>query len=73
MQKGLLLIGLALVVIGCGSDSQPKNNPETPKPTQAQLDKMPPEAAKHASEMSDYTKKQSEMYKSRVPNPNPNK
>ena len=66
MQKITLFLGLSLVLIGCGSDPQIKNNPETPKPTQAQLDQMSPEAAKHAAEMSAYAKAQSEMNKGRT-------
>jgi uncharacterized protein YcfL len=69
MSKFILLTALALMVVGCGSDPQIKNNPETPKPTQAQLDAMPPEAAKHAAEMSDYAKAQAEMNKGRVAPP----
>jgi PBP1b-binding outer membrane lipoprotein LpoB len=69
MQKVALFVGLAFVIAGCSSESAPKNNPETPKPTQAQLDAMPPEAAKHASEMSDYAKAQAEMNKGRVAPP----
>lgn len=66
MTKFILLAGLAVLVVGCGSDPQVKNNPETPKPTQEQLEKMSPEGAKHAAEMSEYAKAQQEMNKNRV-------
>jgi hypothetical protein len=66
MQKLALLLGLGLILIGCGSELQVTNNPETPKPTQAQIDAMPPEAKKHAEEMDAYAKAQSEANKGRV-------
>ncbi len=66
---GFLLI-LALMIVGCGSNNiQATNNPVTPPPTQEQLDKMPPQAAAHAAQMSDYAKAQSEQNKARMANP----
>jgi len=66
MQKLALLLGIAWVLVGCGSELQVTNNPETPKPTQAQIDAMPPEAQNHAKEMSAYAKAQSEANKGRL-------
>lgn len=58
---------LAIALVGCGSNKlEVTNNPETPKPTQEQLDKMPPQAAEHAKQMSDYAKAQADSQKARM-------
>lgn len=66
---GLIAI-LALLIVGCGSNKlEATNNPVTPPPTKEQLDKMPPQAAAHAAQMSDYARAQSEQNKARMANP----
>jgi hypothetical protein len=67
--KGILIFAFALSVIGCGSGDPPTTHAEVPKPTKEQLDKMPPQAAAHAAEMSDYAKKMAEQNQARNPNP----
>ena len=63
---GLIAV-FTIALVGCGSDKlETTNNPETPKPTQEQLDKMPPQAAEHAKQMSDYAKAQAESQKGRM-------
>ena len=66
--KGILIFALALSVIGCGSGDPPTTHAAVPPPTKEQLDKMPPQAAAHAAEMSDYSKKMGEQMKARNPN-----
>jgi hypothetical protein len=68
MLKVALLTGAAMMVIGCGSsDSQPPP-PPAPKPTAAEVEKMAPEAQKHAAEMDAYAKSQAEMNQRMNPN-----
>lgn len=63
----IAILALAGAMIGCGEKLEVTNNPETPKPTQEQLANMPPQAAEHASKMSDYSKAMAEQNKSRAP------
>lgn len=68
MMRIALLIVFVVALAGCGSEKlEVSNNPETPKPTKEQLDKMPPQAAEHAAKMSDYSKAMAEQNKNRAP------
>ncbi|MBI1334309.1 MAG: hypothetical protein JST12_07360 [Armatimonadetes bacterium] len=68
--KYFVLLAMVGAVVGCNSDHlDVTNNPTTPPPTKEQLDKMPPEAAAHASQMSEYSKAMADQNKGRSNQP----
>ncbi len=63
MTKYLAVFALAASILGCSQEAEVKTNPPTPPPTEADLAKMPPQAAAHAKEMDAYAKAMAEQNK----------